>query len=96
MKAGFLEERAGSIRAIARAHGVRRVRVFGSHASGAATPTSDLDLLVELERDRDLLDLAEFKLDLEEALGREVDVVTERGISPYLRERILREAKPLW
>ena len=48
-----------------------------------------------LEPARDLLDLARFKLDLEEALGCEVDIVTEAGLSPYLRERILAEARPL-
>jgi hypothetical protein len=50
---------------------------------------------VDLAPDRDLLDLAAFKLDLEDLLGCRVDVVTEAGISPYLRDRILAEAKPL-
>jgi hypothetical protein len=55
-----------------------------------------LDLLVDLADDRDLLDLIEFKLDLEDLLGCTVDVVTEAALSPYLRERILRECQPLW
>jgi predicted nucleotidyltransferase len=50
---------------------------------------------VDLKPACDLLDLAGFKLDLEEALGCEVDVVTEAGLSPYLRKRILAEARPL-
>jgi predicted nucleotidyltransferase len=50
--------------------------------------------LVDLEPGRDLLDLAGFKVDLEEALGCKVDVVTEKSLSPYLRERILAEARP--
>jgi len=57
--------------------------------------SSDLDLLVDLKPERDLLDLVEFKLDLEELLGCEVDVVTEGGLSPYLRDRILKEAQSL-
>lgn len=76
-------------------HGIVHLRVFGSLALGAATESSDLDLLVDLKPNRDLLDLIESKLDLEELLGWEVDVVTEGGLSPYLRERILRQARPL-
>ena len=83
------------IRRLARVHGVARLWVFGSRGRARARTSSDLDLLVDLEPARDLLDLAGFKLDLEEALGCEVDVVTEAGLSPYLRERILAEARPL-
>lgn len=90
-----LSERIPEIRRIAKAHGISRVRVFGSHALGVGRETSDLDLLVDLEPERDLLDLAGFKLDLEDLLGCEVDVVTEAGLSPYLRKLILREARRL-
>jgi predicted nucleotidyltransferase len=88
-------QQLAEIRRAARAHGVRRLRVFGSRARGEARAQSDLDLLVDLRPGRDLLDLAGFKLDLEEALGCKVDVVTEKSLSPYLRERILAEARPL-
>ena len=90
-----LKNKALDIRRIARSHGVSRVRVFGSHASGRARRTSDVDLLVTLRSDRDLLDLVDFKLDVQDLLGCEVDVVTENGLSPYLRRTILRTAKPL-
>lgn len=90
-----LKGKADDIRRIARSHGVSRVRVFGSHATGSARRTSDIDLLVTLKSDRDLLDLIDFKLDLQDLLGCEVDVVTEKGLSPYLRQTILRTAKPL-
>jgi len=83
------------IRRLAESHGATRVRVFGSHATGHATTRSDLDLLVELEPGRDLLDLVAVKQDLEALLGCPVDVVTEKSLSPYLRERILEEARPL-
>jgi predicted nucleotidyltransferase len=86
---------APAIRRIARRHGVTDLRVFGSHAAGQAHATSDLDLLVALRRDRDLLDLAEFKLDVEELLGCKVDVVTDAGLSPYLREEVIHTSKPL-
>ena len=91
----ILRERIPEIRRIAKAHGITRVRVFGSHALGVARETSDLDLLVDLEPERDLLDLAGFKLDLEDLLGCEVDVLTEAGLSPYLRKLILRDARRL-
>jgi predicted nucleotidyltransferase len=90
-----MTERVSEIRRLARVHGVRRLRVFGSQARGAAHAQSDLDLLVDLQPDRDLLDLAGFKLDLEEMLGCNVDVVTEKSLSPYLRDRIVAEARPL-
>lgn len=95
MTAKLLKNKAGEIRRIARTHGVVRMRVFGSRASDRATSSSDLDLLVSLQPDRDLLDLVEFKMDLEDMLGCEVDVVTESGLSPYLRREIIRTAKPL-
>ena len=95
MTVEVLKKKAAEIRRIARAHGVVRLRVFGSHASGTATASSDLDLLIDLKPKRDLLDLVGFKLDLEDLLGCEVDVVTEGSLSPYLRTRILRAAKPL-
>lgn len=76
-------------------HGARNVRVFGSVARGAATENSDLDLLVDMEPGRDLFDLVALKRKVEEALGREVDVLTENSLSPHLRERVLREAVPL-
>lgn len=86
---------ANDIRCIARQHGAKRVRVFGSRASGKATESSDIDLLVELESGRDLLDLVALKQDLEALLGRHVDVAEGEGLSPYLRDAILREARAL-
>lgn len=79
----------------ARAHGATRVRVFGSVARGEETAGSDLDLLVDLAPGRSLLDLVAIKQDLADLLGREVDVVTEAGLSPYLRDGVLREAVAL-
>lgn len=80
---------------IAQSHGARTVRVFGSRARGDATSTSDLDLLIGLEPGRSLLDVVAIKQDLEDLLGISVDVVTEGGLSPYLRDRVLAEALPL-
>ena len=95
MALSTVTQRVTEIRRLARLHGLRRLRVFGSQGRGVAHSRSDVDLLVDLRPGRDLLDLAGFKLDLEEVLGCKVDVVTERSLSPYLRERILAEARPL-
>jgi predicted nucleotidyltransferase len=91
----LVERHQAKIRAIAARHGARSVRVFGSLARGDARDDSDLDLLVDLEPGRSLLDMIAIKQDLEDVLGRSVDVVTERGLSPYLRQRVLAEAIPL-
>jgi uncharacterized protein len=80
---------------IAAAHGARNVRVFGSVVRGESTDSSDLDLLVDMAEGRSLLDLVALGDDLEEALGVAVDVVTEKSLSPYLRDRILAEAVAL-
>jgi predicted nucleotidyltransferase len=80
---------------IARRHGARNVRLFGSVVRGEDRPDSDLDVLVEFEPGRSLLDLAGFGLDLEDLLGRKVDVVSEGGISPYIEPYIRAEATPL-
>ncbi len=88
-------EERNRILTIARSHGARRVLLFGSYATGTAKADSDLDLLVEIEPDRSLLDLIAIKQDIEDALGINVDVVTPAGVSPHLRQEILREAAPL-
>jgi uncharacterized protein len=87
-----LNKHRDAILRLAAAHGARNVRVFGSVARGTASETSDLDLLVAMEPGRSLLDLVALNQDLEDVLGRPVDVVTEGGLSPYLRDRILAEA----
>jgi hypothetical protein len=71
------------------------VRVFGSTVRGEALPDSDIDLLVDVEPGRTLLDVIAFEQDLEELLGRSVEVLTDAGLSPYLQERILAEATAL-
>ena len=76
-------------------YGGRNVRVFGSVARGEPRPGSDLDLLIQLEPNRSLLDLGGMQQDLEDLLGCRVDVVTEAALSPYMRDGILQEATPL-
>ncbi|MBI4990180.1 MAG: nucleotidyltransferase family protein [Rhodocyclales bacterium] len=80
---------------VARAHGARNIRVFGSVARGTESIASDIDLLVEMEAERGLIERVALKQDLEDLLGRTVDLVTDRTLSRYLRETILAEARPL-
>ena len=87
-----LVDRREDILRVARSHDARRVWVFGSVARDDARPESDLDLLVDLEPGRSLLDLVAIKQDLEDLLGQEVDVVTEAAVSPSIRDAVLREA----
>lgn len=91
----FLKEKREAILRIAAKHGARNVRVFGSVARGEADDRSDVDILVEMEKGRSLLDLAGLWRELNELLGIRVDVVTEKGLRDSIREQVLKEAVPL-
>lgn len=91
----LLRSKREEILNLAERHGARNVRVFGSVARGEADPDSDVDFLVEMEPGRSLFDMGGLLMDLQEALGRKVDVVTERGLKPRIRARVLKEAVPL-
>ncbi len=90
----LLSKRAEVLAVVAR-HGGRNPRLFGSMARGQAKNASDVDLLVDMEPGRTLLDLIGIEQDLVGILGRAVDVVTDDGLSPHLRSRILAEAVAL-
>ncbi len=91
-----LKEKREEILRLCAKHGARNVRVFGSVARGEADEESDIDFIVELEPGRSLLDHAALWLELQELLGGKLDVVSEHGIKPRIRERVLKEAVPLW
>ncbi|MBK5257655.1 MAG: nucleotidyltransferase family protein [Vicinamibacteria bacterium] len=80
---------------VAKRHGVTRVRVFGSMARGDAVLKSDVDLLVDVGPNPSPWFPGGLVADLEELLGRPVQVITERGLDTLLRDRVLREAVPL-
>jgi len=80
---------------IAARYGARNVRIFGSMARGDAGPDSDLDILVDMEPGRSMFDLGGLLYDLQAFLGVDVDVVTEKGLRPRTRGRVLWEAVPL-
>lgn len=81
-----------SISKLLSASGVKRAAIFGSFARGDATEQSDIDLLIEFKgKNKSLFDLVALKLQLEEKLGRHVDLVTYNSLHPLLRDRILAE-----
>ena len=91
----LLKKKRKEILGIAANRGAYNVRIFGSVVRDDATPSSDIDFLVDLEPDRSLFDLGGLLMDLQNLLGREVDVVTEKGLHWYIRDRVLAEAQPL-
>ncbi len=86
----LLRKLRSEILSVAARHGASNVRVYGSVVRGAAGPGSDIDLLVDMEEGRSLLDLAALHLDLEDLLGFRVELGTD--VKPRLRERVHAEA----
>jgi predicted nucleotidyltransferase len=91
----LLQSHRNDILSIAARHGAHNVRVFGSVARGEARPDSDVDILVDMEPGRSLLDLGGFLVELQTLLGVEVDVVTEKGLRPRVRAQVMQEAVSL-
>ena len=77
-------------------HKVQRLRIFGSAARGEERADSDIDLLVDFSIPVGFFELIELEEQLAEFFGRSVDLLTERGLSPYLRDSILSEAQVLF
>jgi len=88
----LLQDKREDILRIAAKRGAYNVRVFGSFARGEADSKSDIDILVDMEPGRSLFDLGGLLMDLQDLLGHDVDVVTERGLRERIRERVLKEA----
>lgn len=88
----LLDEHRAAILHLAALHGAKDIRIFGSAARGEADERSDVDFLVEMEPGRSLLDMGGLLMDLQGLLGREVDVVSVKGLRARIRDRVLREA----
>ena len=91
----IIQDRKEQILALSAKYGASNVRVFGSVANGTADENSDIDFLVDLEKDRSLFDLGGLLMDLQELFNRKVDVVTENGLHWYIKDQIINEAKPI-
>lgn len=76
---------------ILREAGVKRSSIFGSYVRGEQKKNSDIDILVELPRGSSLLDLVGLEMKLKEVLGKKVDLITYKSVSPYLKDYILKE-----
>lgn len=95
---GILEiiaDKRDAILALAAKHGASNVRIFGSVAEGKADDASDVDFLVDMEPGRSLLDLGGLLMDLQDLLGRKVDVVTEAGLRSRIRQSVQSQAVKL-
>ncbi len=93
--ANFLQNKRNEILAISKKHGAFNLRIFGSVARGEYDDLSDIDILVDVETGTSLFDLGGLSIELENLLGKKVDIVTERGLRNRIRDKILKEAKPL-
>jgi len=91
MREEQLKELKKTLIAVLKKHEVKKAALFGSFARGEATDESDIDLLVEFEGRKSLLDLAGLQLDLQDTVKRQVDVLTYNSLHPLLKDRILRE-----
>lgn len=87
-----LIESREKILALGKRYGINRIRIFGSVARGEESINSDIDLLINFDEGRSLFDLIGFRNDIEEMLGRKVDVVSENALHWYIKEKVLQEA----
>ncbi len=94
-RAERLKRNRKNIPSLAKRYGVTDIRVFGSASRGDDIPESDIDFLVELEPNRSLFDVGGLLIELENLLGCKVDVLTEKSLHWYIRDKVLAEAKPL-
>ena len=86
-----IDEIRNKVMPIFKQHGVEKAAIFGSVMRGEATAVSDIDILVEIRNDMSLLDFAGLKIEIEEALGKDVDLVEYSTIKPLIKEKILSE-----
>jgi uncharacterized protein len=86
------------VAAFAATHGIRRIALFGSALREDFTSDSDIDLLVEFQPGHTpgLLHLAQMELELEDVLGRPVELRTAEDLSPYFRDAVTASARPLY
>ena len=81
---------------ILRKHGIKKAYLFGSFARGEEKPESDIDIIAEFTERKSLLDLVGIERELTEVLGKKVDLLTEKFISPYMIDSIKKEMKVIY
>ena len=82
-------------RTILKINKVKKIALFGSYANGQAKPKSDIDFLVDFDKEADLFDQIGLKDDLQDFFKKDVDVVTPTSLNKHLRKKILKETIPL-
>jgi uncharacterized protein len=87
----MVEDIESRVISVLRRHGVKKAGLFGSYVRGEAGKESDIDILVEVDDDKSLLDFAGIKVEIEESIGKKVDLVEYSTIKPVLRDKILKE-----
>ena len=92
MKLQLSEEIKNMIISILVSHGIKKILVFGSYARNEATSNSDLDLIVEFPEGSSLLDHIGIEFELSETLKMKIDLLSQNGISPYIKDKIMKEA----
>ena len=90
-----IQEIKKKITHILKRYGVKRAAIFGSFARGETKKSSDIDILVKIEKDISLLDFIGLKLEIEEALGKKIDLVEYDTLKPFIRERALADQLPI-
>ncbi len=91
----ILQKKREDVLEVAERHGVTSIRIFGSVARGEESSESDIDLLITTGPNVSPWFPAGLILDLEQLLGRHIDIVTESGLNPLLRDQVLTEAVAL-
>jgi predicted nucleotidyltransferase len=89
----ILNDLKSEIKSILINYGAERIAVFGSFARGEEKSSSDLDILVRFKDVKSLLELAHIEGEIKDKIGRKVDLITENSVSPFLKEKILKEQK---
>jgi len=72
-------------------HGAKKIGLFGSVARGEERPDSDIDVLVEFSGDPSLLDVVIIEQEVSQLLGKKIDLVTEEALSPYIKDKVMKE-----
>ena len=81
---------------ICQRYSVHSLRIFGSVARGTEKESSDIDILVDFEKPVSLLDLVRLQRELSKTFGKQVDLVTEKALSPYIRSQVISQAQVLY
>jgi uncharacterized protein len=87
---------SAGLAAICRAHGVSQLRMFGSASRGEDSQESDVDLIADFSVRKGFFGVIELEDELSEFFGRPVDLVTERGLSPYMKDEVLSSARTIF